>query len=91
MVGDDQRSKSFFFQNNPVGYFQDAELPSRPGTYHYMPYRSVGHYRLHQALQTSGPQRCHYLLNGKERHFTVKSCPAYGRPELAEFETGNKD
>lgn len=84
-----QTIQILLFQNHVVGFFQEAELPSRPGIYHYTPYRGVGHHRLHLALQSSGPQRCHYLLAGKECYFTVTSCPGYGQLELTGFETDN--
>jgi len=90
MPHDNQSSNPFFFEDNAVGFFADAELPSGPDIYPYVPYRSLGHYRLRPALEGSGPQRCHFLMDGKERHFRVKSCPAYGRLELTEFETEDK-
>jgi hypothetical protein len=60
----------FFFGEDSVGYFED-QLPSSPGEYRYMPFRGVGHFRLVQALASSGSQRCYYLTAGEKHHFTV--------------------
>ncbi len=60
----------FFFEDLAVGYFED-QLPSLPGEYRYMPYRGPGHLRFVHALASSGSQRCHYLIQGERRYFTV--------------------
>ena len=81
-----QNPKSFFFEENPVGYFEDDPLPCSTGCYRYMPYRGPGHYRLQGALKTKGPQRCHYITDNAKRYFTVVACPAQGLLQLAEFD-----
>jgi len=85
LVSREQDGKTFFFEGNPVGYFSEDQLPATPGRYKYLPYRGPGHYNLGQALSSHGPQRCHYLLNGQLRHFTVISFVSYGLLELSEF------
>jgi hypothetical protein len=82
----DAEAKTFFFEGRGAGYFEETELPCSNGKYRYMPLRSGAHYRLHLALKSSGPQRCHHIVDGKKRFFTVLSCPSYGQLELAEFE-----
>ena len=81
----EQEAKTFFFEGNPVGYFLEYQLPILPGRYKYIPYRGPGHYNLGQALRSNGPQRCHYLLNGQPRNFTVASWVSYGLLELSDF------
>jgi len=55
--GPRKASQTFFFQDHPVGYFEDVQLPAAPGDYRYMPYRGPGHLRLMGALKSLGPQR----------------------------------
>jgi hypothetical protein len=81
-----QNPKSFFFEENPVGYFEDDRLPCAPGCYRYTPYRGPGHYRLQGSLKTKGPQRCHYITGHTKRYFTVVACPVQGLLQLAEFD-----
>ena len=83
----EQERKTFFFAGNAVGYFTEEALPAKPGRYHYMPYRGPGHYKLGLALRSSGPQRCHYLVKGKKREFTVAAWVSYGLLELSDFES----
>jgi hypothetical protein len=71
----DQNPKSFFFEENPVGYFEDDRLPCSPGCYRYMPYRGPGHHRLQGSRKTKAPQRCHYITENTKRYFTVLACP----------------
>ena len=75
-------ARSFFFDENPVGYFELDQFPSEPGSYPYMPYRGIGHYRLMESLKSSGPQRCYYLVKGTKHFFTVLNCPSQGVLEL---------
>jgi hypothetical protein len=77
------KPKSFFFDGAPVGYFEQEQFPSQPGSYRYIPYRGIGHYRLMQALKSSGPQRCHYPIEGTQHCLAVLNCPSYGVLELA--------
>jgi hypothetical protein len=80
---DNLNPKSFFFDEKPVGYFERDQFPSEPGSYPYMPYRGIGHYRLIESLKSSGPQRCHYLIGGTKHYFTVVDCPSQGVLKLA--------
>jgi hypothetical protein len=82
----DPIAKTFYFCGQSVGYFEDAELPSKPGHYRYMPYRGVGHYRLMEALRKGEPQQCHYVVSGAKRQFTVMRWIEYGHLELAKFD-----
>ena len=82
----EEERKTLFFENNPVGYFIEEPLPSAPGRYQYMPYRGVAHYKLGVALK-SGPQRCHYLVDGKKHPFTVVTWISYGVLELSDFDS----
>jgi hypothetical protein len=79
----DQTARTFFFKDREAGCFEDDELPSKPGEYRYMPYRSAGHYELIGALR-SGPQRCHYLSDGQKRFFLVLRWIKYGVLELGD-------
>ena len=82
----EKQRKTFYFDGNAVGYFTEEPLPTAPGRYHYMPYRGPGHYRLGLALRSAGPQRCHYIADGKKVHFTVVAWVSYGLLELRDFE-----
>jgi len=86
----EQERRTFFFEGNPVGYFTDEALPASPGRYHYMPYRGPGHYRLGVVLRSSGPQRCHYLADGKKMEFTVATWVSYGLLELTDFKLSRR-
>ena len=76
----------FMFEGMPVGYFQEPEFPSTDGSYHYMPYRGPGHYRMGISLGETGKARCTYDSVRERVLFTVRSCPEYGVLELVEFE-----
>ena len=65
----------FFFGEDSVGYFESQPLSS-PGKYRYMPFRGLGHFRLVQALASSGSQRCYYLAAGEKHYFTVERIPS---------------
>jgi hypothetical protein len=82
----EQIAKTFYFKEQNVGYFEDDKLPTKPGKYRYMPYRSAGHYALVGALHRGEPQRCHYVVSGAKRYFRVLDWVEYGVLELAEFE-----
>jgi len=84
-----QQTKTFFFEDRPLGYFEGDQLPDKPGEYRYMPFRSRGHYEFIGALKSAGPQRCHYLIAGRKHHFTVLKSVSYGLLALAEFDSGN--
>jgi hypothetical protein len=76
---------TFFFEDGPVGYFEDDQLPSAAGRYRYMPYRSGAHYKLIGAVKSLGPQRCHYFIEGRKQYFTVQAWVSYGLLELTGF------
>jgi hypothetical protein len=61
----------FFLGTEIVGYFED-QLPSCPGQYRYMPFRGPGHLRLVQALASTLPQRCYYIVEGKPHYFIAQ-------------------
>jgi hypothetical protein len=73
-MAQDSEYLEFFFEELVVGYFE-VRPPSSPGQYQYMPYRGEGHFRLMKSL-TSGPQRCHYVLNGEKHYFVVEHTPS---------------
>lgn len=77
--------RTFFFEDIPAGYFEDAQLPTVNGKYRYVPLRSVGHYRLMGALRSLGPQRCHFVVGGEKRYFLVLRLVEYGLLEIAEL------
>jgi hypothetical protein len=85
----DKKANAFFFHESPVGYFHDDSLPNSAGCYRYVPYRTVGHHRLHGALRAQGPQRCHYVTANCKRYFTVVACPGYGLLQLADFDSSD--
>jgi hypothetical protein len=76
------KPQSFFFEDEPAGYFEQDRRPSEPGQYRYLAYRGVGHYRLMESLKSSGPQRCYYLVGDTKQFFTVLNCPIQGMLEL---------
>ena len=63
--------KEFLLGAEVIGYFED-QLPSSPGLYRYTPYRGPGHLRLVQALASTGPQRCYYILKGEPHYFIAE-------------------
>jgi hypothetical protein len=72
----------FFFEEHAVGYFED-HCPFSPGQYPYMPFRGLGHFRLVQALASSGSQRCYYVTEGEKHYFTILSIASYGVLQVA--------
>jgi hypothetical protein len=72
------KPQSFFFEDEPAGYFEQDQFPLEPGSYRYLAYRGVGHYRLMQSLKSSGSQRCYYFVKGVKHFFTVLNCPSQG-------------
>jgi hypothetical protein len=76
----------FMFENMPVGYFQESEFPASDGSYHYMPFRGPGHYRMGISLRETGRAQCCYDSGSERVLFTVRSCPEYGVLELVDFE-----
>ena len=86
-----KQAKTFFYQGNPVGYFEEEHLPAALGNYRYMPYRGPGHYRLMGALKSEGPQRCHFEKEGRKLFFTVKAWISTGLLELSEFDSSSPE
>jgi len=74
--------KEFFFEEFVVGHFEH-HTPCSPGQYRYMPFRGLAHFRLVQALTSSGSQRCYYVVEGEKRYFTVVTLPSYGILQVA--------
>ena len=85
-MGREADAGAFYFESGAVGYFLDRPLPSLPGRFRYMPYRSVAHYKLIGAVKSVGPQRCHYVANSNNRWFKVVVWISYGVLELSDFE-----
>jgi hypothetical protein len=76
----------FEYDGIPTGYFTDgASYPSAPGAYRYMPYRSLGHLRMHEELAGSGSARCTYAGPEGRMTFLVRACPKYGVLVLDDF------
>src|SRR5258708_38826513 len=51
----DRNAKSFFFEENPVGYFEDDRLPCSPGCYRYTPYRRTRAPPIARLPENAGP------------------------------------
>lgn len=81
---------TFRFAGEPVGYFEDQVIPSTPGLYRYMPYRSITHLHMYQQIQESGSARCTYEHEGAEISFTVLECPEHGFLRLDLFSRNSK-
>src|SRR5258708_38827464 len=69
----DRNAKSFFFEENPVGYFEDDRLPCSPGCYRYTPYRRTRAPPIARLPENAGPQRCHYITDNTKRYFYSSS------------------
>ncbi len=80
----------FLLNGMPVGYFEESEYPRQDGRYRYVPYRSLGHYQMHTALE-HGHVRCYYTLGSEKISFAVLDCPEYGILELADFRHDRKE
>ena len=79
-------SVEFMFNGMQVGCFDAAALPSRPGRYRYMPYRSFGHYEMHKLLRAGGAPRCWYDIEEFRISFTVGAFPEYSLLDLHDFD-----
>ena len=82
----DKHARTFYFNGRQVGHLESTELPSKPGQYRYMPFRSVGHYEFIRALSSGNPQRCHFVVGGAKRHFLVLRLVERGVLEIADVE-----
>lgn len=76
----------FSFNGMRVGLFNAADPPTGPGRYRYIPYRSGGHYLMHEALARGMRPRCTIIANGRLVSLAVVGFPEYGVLELAEFQ-----
>jgi hypothetical protein len=74
----------FLYGGLTVGFFREPERPNKSGRYRYMPYRSGGHYKLHDALHAGERPRCVFRA-APHVSFAVLSCPQYGELELSDF------
>jgi hypothetical protein len=76
----------FEYEGLRVGYFTEGcSYPSVPGTYRYMPYRSGGHFSMHQELRATGTARCTCAGPEGRMTFLVRACPEYGVLVLDDF------
>ena len=82
---------TFYFEDLPVGYFEEEAYPSSHGRYKYMPFRDPGHYNLQVALKSSSGQLCYYRHDGNIHYFKVVGCPQYGYLDLIEFSMPKKE
>lgn len=72
----------FRFKGMAVGEFSEPTEPQAPGRYAYQKYRSPGHLRMQQELQSGKPAKCEYTVLGRRVRFTVRAEPEYGVLEL---------
>ena len=68
----------FFYGRLVVGYFDQGQSPHTPGLHHYVPYRSVGHYKLTQAVRSGDKPLCYYESGGTRVLFQVRDFAEYG-------------
>lgn len=74
----------FLFKEMSVGIFM-GNRPIKDGTYTYEPYRSLGHYEMHQTLERTGNAKCCYYTKNQVVEFSVVGFPEYGKLELKNF------
>jgi hypothetical protein len=48
----------FWYDGEPVGYFETDVAPASPGRYPYVPYRGPGHYALSTSLRAGERPYC---------------------------------
>jgi hypothetical protein len=72
------------FSHNGVvaGYFDQGVMPSTPGRYRYMPYRSAGHYCVCLESRSGGHPVCTLVANEQALSFIVVGIPEYGVLEI---------
>ncbi|MGI2035239.1 hypothetical protein ACRQ1B_22915 [Rhizobium panacihumi] len=75
----------FYYEGNPVGSFEGDVIPTEPGTYRHMPFRSAGHLWMGQALREGRLVFCTYSQRGTTIRFQVMAYPAYGTLLLDNF------
>jgi hypothetical protein len=81
-----QNALDFHFKGVPIGRFETATYPTKPGSYPYLPYHEGGHDLMQVRLQLYGRARCYYDTETARVFFSVVANPEYGRVELTEFE-----
>ena len=62
---------TFFFDEQPVGHFENVGYPSQPGRFKYIPYRGLGHALMAAALRQGEVAGCWFEHNGKRVAFDV--------------------
>ena len=75
----------FSYNGLAVGYFEEPEYPSVPGSYRYEAYRGAGHYEMATALRSGQRPRCVYIRNGQTCTFAVAKGDGVGLLVLSEF------
>jgi hypothetical protein len=85
-------AKTFYLEDQHVGvgYFEDEELPSKPGQYRYMPFRRVEHYNFLRAIGSGKPGRCHFLVGEAKCYFLVLRLLEYGVLEIGELDASGQ-
>ena len=53
----------FYFEDSPVGYFQEPEFPATDGRYSYMSFKGPGHYEMVQTCLNQRVAVCFYIQN----------------------------
>jgi hypothetical protein len=74
----------FKFRGLPAGYFEGPAYPTKEGRYHYMPYRSLGHYEMGLALKEKNIAEIEFDDSGTLRKAKAKK-GEYGVLELSAF------
>ena len=78
------RIEFFLFEDDsPVGGFEAAEPPLTAGDYNYMPFRSVGHYRLVERVRAGNAVQCYCNSAQTRVVFVITAIPSYGRISLS--------
>jgi hypothetical protein len=78
------QSLDFLFGGEVVGYFEEPTYPQHDGAYHYMPYRSPGHYKMGMEIREKGSARCEYFSAEQRMSFNVQVVE-YGILQLSGF------
>ncbi|WP_234632244.1 hypothetical protein [Agrobacterium vitis] len=82
---DDNANQIFSYDGIPVGYFGGGIVPVKPGTYRYMPFRSLGHYMMVRSLEDGGRPVCSYKRVKTTVHFEVLGRSANRELHLGTF------
>lgn len=87
----DEANQIFSYDGIPVGYFGGGIVPSAPGTYRYMPFRSLGHYLMGKELDAGGRPTCSYKRGGSVMRFEVQGRGGDKQLHLAAFTRSDQD